>query len=159
MRIKTPSVPFFADDARVSRKIDTEEHVEELQKDLDKLYQWQEDNNMLFNGKKFELLRYGPSKMIKESTSHFTPNFEDIIEEKENPRDLGIIMSNDGAFSRHLEFVCGKVKQKSSWILRTFQSRNTWFMKYMWKSTLPSRQTSRYGKAGNSPEIIYKGHS
>ena len=43
-------------------------------------------------------------------------------------------MSNDGAFSSHVEFVCGKVKQKSSWILRTFQSRNTWFMKYMWKT-------------------------
>ena len=49
-------------------------------------------------------------------------------------RGLGIIMSNDGAFSSHVEVVCGKVKQKSSWILRTFQSRNTWFMKYMWKT-------------------------
>ena len=47
---------------------------------------------------------------------------------------MGIIMSNDGAFSGHVEFVSGKVKQKSSWILRIFQSRNTWFMKYIWKT-------------------------
>ena len=43
-------------------------------------------------------------------------------------------MSNDGAFSNHVDSVCSKVKQKSSWILRTFQNRNTWFMKYMWKT-------------------------
>ena len=124
----------FADDTRVTRKIETEDDVEELQQDLDKLYQWQEQNNMLFNGNKFEVLRYGTNRTIKESTSYFTPNYEEIIEEKDSLRDLGIIMSNDGAFSSHVEFVCGKVKQKSSWILRTFQSRNTWFMKYMWKT-------------------------
>ena len=128
------SSSLFADDTRLTRKIDKEEDVEKLQNDLNKLYQWQEENNMLFNGKKFEVLRYGNNKSIKESTSYFTPNFEDIIEEKETLRDLGIIMSNDGAFSSHVEFVCGKVKQKSSWILRTFQARNTWFMKFMWKT-------------------------
>ena len=128
------SSSLFADDTRVTRKIDSEDDVEELQKDLDKLYEWQEQNNMLFNGKKFEVMRYGPNTSIKESTSYFTPNLEDIIEEKDSLRDLGIIMSNDGAFSSHVELVCGKVKQKSSWILRTFQSRNTWFMKYMWKT-------------------------
>ena len=111
------SSSLFADDTRVTRRIDSEEDVEKLQNDLNKLYQWQEENNMLFNGKKFEVLRYENDKSIKESTSYFTPNFEDIIEEKETLRDLGIIMSNDGAFSSHVEFVCGKVKQKSSWIL------------------------------------------
>ena len=70
MRIKTPSVPFFDDDTRVSRSIDTEEDVEELQKDLDKLYQWQEDNNMLFNGKKFEVLRYGPNSRSGKRGEH-----------------------------------------------------------------------------------------
>ena len=68
---------------RVTRKIDTEDDVEELQQDLDKLYQWQEQNNMLFNGKKFEVLRYGNNRTIKESTSYFTPNYEEIIEEKD----------------------------------------------------------------------------
>ena len=43
-------------------------------------------------------------------------------------------MSNDGTFSNHVEFVCKKVKQRSGWILRTFKSRQTWFLKFMWKS-------------------------
>ena len=107
----------FADDTRVARKIECEDDVEQLQFDLEKLYKWQEENNMLFNGKKFEVMRYGSNNLMKESTSYFTPNYEEVIEEKECLRDLGIIMSNDGAFSNHVESVCSKVKQKSSWIL------------------------------------------
>ena len=40
----------FADDTRVTKYIRTEEGMESLQTDLDKIYQWQETNNMQFNG-------------------------------------------------------------------------------------------------------------
>ena len=66
--------------------------------------------NMLFNA--VQCYDMDLNKSIKESTSNFTPNFEDIIEEKETLRYLVIILSNDEAFSSHVEFVCGKVKQK-----------------------------------------------
>ena len=127
-------ISLFADDTRIARKVENEADVESLQADLEKLYEWQVQNNMLFNGNKFEVLRYGKNKILKESTSYLTPNCEEIIEEKESLRDLGIIMSNDGSFSSHVEFVCSKVKQKSGWILRTFQSRKTYFLKFMWKT-------------------------
>ena len=51
-------------------------------------------------------------------------NGENIIEEKESLKDLGVKLSNDASFSIHVEGVCSKVKQKSSWILRTFSNRN-----------------------------------
>jgi hypothetical protein len=114
--------------------IDSEEDVEDLQSDLNKIYDWQHDNNMLFNGKKFELLRYGTNVEIKESTSYLTPGYEDIVEVKENLRDLGVIMSDDGTFSNHINQVCSKVKQKCGWILRTFSNRQTHFLKMMWKT-------------------------
>ena len=34
----------------------------------------------------------------------------------------------------HITHVCSKVRQKCGWILRTFNCRNTNFMKFMWKS-------------------------
>ena len=127
-------VSLFADDTRIMRKVKLEDDVEDLQADLQKLYQWQEDNNMAFNGSKFEVLRYGKNTTLKDSTFYLTPNYENIIEEKESLRDLGIIMANDASFSQHIEKVCSKVKQKSGWIMRTFQTRKTWFMKMMWKT-------------------------
>ena len=54
--------------------------MEELQKNLEKLYCWQQENNMLFNGKKFEMLRYGKDSDLKESTQYLTPEGESTIE-------------------------------------------------------------------------------
>ena len=48
----------FADDTLIVRAVDTEDDVEELQSDLDRIYSWQEENNMEFNSKKFEVMRY-----------------------------------------------------------------------------------------------------
>ena len=127
-------VSLFADDTRIAKQIADEEDVESLQSDLNRLYSWQVQNNMQFNGGKFEILRYGKNTTLKESTSYFTPNYEEIIEEKECLRDLGIIMSNDCSFSSHVEAVCSQVRKKSGWILRTFQSRETTLMKFLWKT-------------------------
>ena len=101
---------------------------------LKKLYSWQVANNMEFNSKKFEIMRYGKNQTLKESTFYLTPNCEDIIEEKESLRDLGIIMNNESTFSDHVDLVCKKVRQKSGWVLRTFNNRQSWFLKLMWKS-------------------------
>ena len=46
-------VSLFADDTRVTRIIKKEDDLEKLQDDLDRVYKWQHDNNMLFNSKKF----------------------------------------------------------------------------------------------------------
>ena len=89
---------------------------------------------MEFNSKKFEVMRYGRNQILKDSTVYMTPKYEDIIEEKETLRDLGVIMSNDASFSNHVDFVCSKVRQKSGWVLRTFRNRKSWFLKLMWKS-------------------------
>ena len=49
----------FADDTRLVGNIASEEDAIEFQKDLNLIYEWAELNNMRFNDKKFELIRYG----------------------------------------------------------------------------------------------------
>lgn len=46
-------IRMFADDTRVTKYIRTEEDMKNLQTDLEKIYQWQESNNMQFNGAKY----------------------------------------------------------------------------------------------------------
>ena len=127
-------ISIFADDTRVTKVINKEEDLESFQEDLDKLYNWAENNNMTFNGTKFELLRYGYNEDLKNATNYLTPQANDIIEEKETLRDLGVIMNHKATFSDHIDKVCSQVSQKAGWILRTFQCRRTSFMKQMWKS-------------------------
>ena len=127
-------ISIFADDTRLTKVIKKEEDLEKFQEDLDKIYKWAEENNMAFNGTKFELLRYGHDEELKTVTNYLTPEANDIIDVKEALRDLGIIMNDKATFTDHINKVCSQVKQKTGWILCTFQCRRTGFLKQMWKS-------------------------
>ena len=122
----------FADDTRIMASITNENDVETMQADLEKVYNWADMNNMQFNSNKFELLRYGKNDDLKLDTIYFSDD-NDIIEEKEVLRDLGVQMNNKATFEDHITKVCQTVRQKSGWILRTFQTRKPYLMKQLWK--------------------------
>ena len=52
-------IRLFADDTRATKVIKTEKDMEAFQDEREELHKWQSENNMLFNGTKFEILRYG----------------------------------------------------------------------------------------------------
>ena len=89
---------------------------------------------MEFNKGKFIVLRYGENEALKNETEYFSGDFEEIIERKESLRDLGVQLTDDGGFGEQIEKVCKKARQKSGWIFRTFYSRNTQFLKQVFKS-------------------------
>ena len=122
----------FADDTRLMADIQEEADVEKMQEDLDRIYSWADKNNMKFNRDKFELLRYGKNQDLKDETIYLSAD-NNIIEEKEELRDLGIIMNNNATFDNHVEKVCKTVRQKSGWILRTFICRKPYILKLLWK--------------------------
>ena len=93
---------------------------------------------MMFNDVKFEVLRYGKNKILKE-TSNYLSNTGQVISEKEYVKDLGVYMSNTADFSEHINRVTTTANQLSSWILRTFKSRNAEVMLTLWKSLVIPR--------------------
>ena len=118
----------------MKKPVKTESDVESLQEDLEVLYLWARDNNMKFNGTKFQVLRFGENVDLKNSTNYFTDNMSHIIEEYESVKDLGVIMNNKATFDEHLEKAVRKARQKLGWIMRTFRSRQKWFMRHLFKS-------------------------
>ena len=68
---------------------------------------------MVFNGTKFQVMRYGHDKDIKDDTNYFTEETNEIIERFESLRDLGVILSDDATFDKHVENVVKKVRQKT----------------------------------------------
>ena len=128
----TSSILVYVDDSKSKQKVNKPEDVEIHQENLNKIYQWEQKNNMEFNGGKFLVLRYGKNKEIKESTLYFTRDMDQVIEQVNNCRDLGITMSDDASFEA--QKVCKKVKQKCGWIQRTFYSREKKFMKHIFNT-------------------------
>ena len=104
----TANTKIFVDDTKIKDIIIEEENIEKLQANLDKLFDWEEENNMKFNGAKFQLIRYGPNEDIKNNTLYFTNNYEHVIERFSSLRDLGVILSEDGRFEHHIEKVSKK---------------------------------------------------
>ena len=125
----------FADDTRVSRGINSLHDASLLQQDLETIYKWAEANNMKFNGKKLEILRYGYNEDLKDQTSYTSPDGTSI---SANPtvQDLGIQMSNTGDFVTQIDSICEKAKDMCSWVLRTFRSRTPLVMKTLWASLI-----------------------
>ncbi len=131
----TSTVSSFADDTRISRSIHTIDDTKLLQKDLERSYEWQRKNNMLFNEKKFELLRYGMDQTIKGNTYYTGPQ-GNTIEEKTCLRDLGVQLSNTAKFDDHINTVCKKANKMCGWIHRTFKTRNAMVMRQLWTSLI-----------------------
>ena len=59
------------------------------------------------NNSKFELLRYGNNSHLKQRTKYFAPDGSEI-EGKAYVKDLGVLMSNSGSFSEHINKNCKK---------------------------------------------------
>ena len=71
---------------------------------------------------------------LKENTYIHTPNFEDIIEEKYCIKNLGIYVDSEMNYKEQMKAAVQKAEKKSSWILRTFSTREVLFMRKTWRS-------------------------
>ena len=69
----------FVDDSKAIKGEANEEDIEDMQETLDKLYGWQEINNMRFNMTKFQVLRLGANEALKNNTNLFSNNMNDIL--------------------------------------------------------------------------------
>ena len=67
----------YVDDTKIKLRIKTEQDVEKLQEDIDLLQSWAENNNMQFNGSKFQLVRFGYNEDLKDETIYFTGDNEE----------------------------------------------------------------------------------
>ena len=108
-----------------------------LKNDFHKLYKWADTNNMKFNANKFELLRYGKEQEIKSATTN--KSYDDSnIDDEEQVRDLGIMMSNTATFTLHIQNLVKKARDKMGWVLRVFQSKKRSLMLTLLKSFVSS---------------------
>ena len=120
--VKFSVLSSFADDTRLVKAIgDTMDNFK-LQHDMNKVYDWTKDNNMKLNGKKFEQLSYGRHSVLKKNSIYLTDSSTKV--KKTNlVRDLGVTITDDGRFSKHIDQVVKKATELSSLVLKAFKSR------------------------------------
>ena len=137
--IVTAFLSSFADDTRVGNCIISLPDTLQLQNDLQVVYQWSKDNNMEFHCYKFELMRYKTTASKEAQNQSTYQSFDgSVIDEVQHVRDLGVTLSNDATFKQHIHERCELVKDKISWVLRTFRCRDRLPMLTLWKSLILS---------------------
>ena len=152
--VSSAFVSSFADDTRVMVNISHIDDVSHLQADLDKIYQWADENNAQFNSGKFECIRYGLNKEIIDSTVYYSNSHDEI---KINPsvKDLGVTMSNDCKFTEHIKTVTKTANLKCAWVLRVFRTRASFPLLTLWKSlVLPILDYCSQLWSPNTPGLI-----
>ena len=89
---------------------------------------------MVLNEDKFELIRYGQDQDLKNRTG-YKCNGQPIVA-KEVVRDLGVHMSEDLTFTKHIEAIAEIGRRQSGWVLRTFRTRERACMLTLWKALI-----------------------
>ena len=127
-------VKSFADDTKIGKEIEEQNHITMLQNYIIKIFEWAEENNMQFNPEKFQLLRYGKNENLKLETYHTKEGT--IIQRKNMAKDLGIIMQDDANFNLHYEVTNNKARKIMGQIMRSFKSRDPKTMLTLWKALI-----------------------
>ena len=126
----------FADDSKLSYRIDSIEDALYLQECLDKLQHWQLDNNMEFNVGKFNVLKLGRKHELKSEYNYLAPGNEHIITDNSVVRDLGVLVNSDGTYSDHIAKIYSKISQRAGLLLRTLENRSLDHMRFIWRTYL-----------------------
>ena len=90
---------------------------------------------MELNSGKFEYLNYRCGSHPPNCRIYWS-NTATVIEEKDNVRDLGVIVSNDCTFKAHIQSLITEARKQSAWVLRTFATRECLPMLTLWKSLI-----------------------
>jgi ribonuclease P/MRP protein subunit RPP40 len=133
------TVSSYVDDTRVTRSItNPAQDCLAMQQDLQAIYRWAEEVNMVFNGDKFEMLRFWPGRSQK--PDHLYSDQDGApIEEKKHLRDLGVQVSSDLTFNIHIENVVSAATKMVGWVMRTFRRRSKSTMLTLWKAMIQSK--------------------
>ena len=124
----------FVDDSKVLTRTTSDDDVLKLQNDLASIYNWANQNNMKWNELKFQILRIGRNESLKNDTVIFSPDYQEIVDRKDVIKDLGILIDQELNYYDQFNAAISKTKQKYSWVLRTFSTRDPEFMRTMWNS-------------------------
>ena len=123
----------FADDTKVFATINDPTDCDNLQSDLDNIYLWSSENNIMFNQEKFQYISYHMGDSSKINNIYLSPDLN-ILPKSGEVKDLGILMSENCEFENHIATVVKKCSRLCGWILRTFSTRSKPVLLTLFKS-------------------------
>ena len=121
----------FADDTKLYGRVDTILNQEKLQQDLDTCWDWAKQWNMVFHPDKCKVIHFGSKN--ERSIYNIGPN---IITRVSDTKDLGIIVSEDLKWAKHISMCTKKANRMIGLIKHTFSFMDTDMFLVLYKSLI-----------------------
>ena len=135
----------FADDSRILRSISGVSDTKLLQEDLFNVIKWSKQNNMELNEDKFQFVSHKLKSTLldhlpfsKEYLQYTTVDGQ-VLEPVDDVTDLGIQVSYDLSWTKHIGIMVNKARQSLSWALSVFYDRSVSTMMLLYKNYVRSR--------------------
>jgi hypothetical protein len=106
----------FADDTKIARQISTPQDKEKLQTDIDRLKIWGDSWGLKFNPLKCKHMRISTNQN-NDNTEYTLDN--QILETVEGITDLGVTVSSDLKWNKHITSTCKKAEGRLWLVIRT----------------------------------------
>ena len=136
----------FADDSKLLKAISCMDDTALLQQDLVNVSQWSQENSMVLHDRKFELLCHLSDKdnslhqlPFTSELYNYTTSNSVTISPSPAVKDLGVIISSDLSWQRHISTMVGNATKMSAWALSLFQDRSKVTMLTLYKSMVRCR--------------------
>ena len=94
---------------------------QKLQHDIQAAIMWSLLNNMELNMEKFQLLHHGHNNELK---MNYTLDTKNTLKPSTELKDLGVTISEDLSWRKHITKVTNEGKKFTFWILRCFKTRD-----------------------------------
>jgi hypothetical protein len=114
----------FADDVKIYQEIRSHSDTESLQASLDKIISWSKQWQINLSAGKCNVLHLGKANKLYE---YFIDG--KLLEPTESCRDLGILMTSDGKYSKHIKNIVKTAYFKISSLFKVFESGNFTLLK------------------------------
>ena len=129
----------FADDTRLYSGVGDVIDCDNLQLDLNAVYDLASSNNMFFNSKTFSYVCFSSNVSAYKSNLYVDPAIN-IIGPSTHVRDLSVSMSSNCTFDFHIiSNLYKRCSNLAGWIFRTFTIRDLQVMLNLYKSLVMSR--------------------
>ena len=122
----------YADDAKLYAPIYNDTTVSLVQDDLDRLAQWCHKWRLRVNPSKCFQIQYNPKSAARSMSPVYSIENQ-ILQRKTEGRDLGIIVSEDLKFHKHIDSMRAKANREVNRIRRSFITRSPRFLSEMYK--------------------------
>ena len=148
----------FADDTKVFAQVNSDEEANQLQKDLDKLYEWSNKWQIKFNASKCKVLHLGKANSKHEYSMYKNDDSaqKTILEETLVEKDLGVYLDKDLNFDFHIKTSINKANKVLGLIRRSFKFLNEENTKLLYVSLI--RPILEYGNVVWSPKLMKHVH-